>query len=112
MITPTEIPLTIYTRSAFDQGYDFWADTAHTQPYDFTPWAVTATLISASLSNSEAFDVDVEGGVVTLSLSEEETAALNDTVRTTYAITVTGTEGSPGGPYYIVKGEVTVVDVA
>jgi hypothetical protein len=107
VITPTEIPLTIYRDSAFDAQFNF--ANADGSAYDFTGWTIGADMSSPDPANADQFTVEVTGGSVILSLTYEQTAALNVNSRTNYTINGTGPGGS--GPYFLVNGQVSVVDV-
>lgn len=110
MITPTPIAISVYRDSAFDAEFDF--SNADGSAYDLTGWTIAAQTLSADADNAMDFDVDVdaEGGSVVLSLTNTETSTLNVNSRTSYTITGTAPDGS--GPYFLVNGQVMVVDVS
>jgi hypothetical protein len=110
MITPTNLPISIYRNSAFDAEFAF-ANTDGSA-YDLTDWTLWAETVSADSLNVLSFDVDVdaEGGSVVLSLTDAETSAMNVNSKTSYTIRGTAPDGS--GPYFFVNGNVQVVDVS
>lgn len=110
MITPTDYSLTIYRESAFDAEFDF--TNADGSAYDFTGWDLSAQLQSADPANATAFQISVDemGGTIVLSLTSDVTEALNVNSRTTYRIKAFGPDAS--GPYFLVKGNVSVIDVS
>jgi hypothetical protein len=109
VIVPSNITLDppIIIDAPWDGEYDFSNNDG--SPYDFTGWDVEASLFSAGSTNSVSFSVDVVGGAVTLSLTQAQTAALIDRMRTTYSIWMIGAVGGAHvgqGPYYLVTGDV------
>lgn len=109
MIVPSNISQKIYRKSAFDAEYDFTNKDGST--YDFTGWEITASLLSASSVNSVEFNVVVEGGTVTISLTGDQTAALKETVSTQYEIMMSKADGS-AGPYFLVQGNVNILGIS
>lgn len=110
MITPTKLPISVYRGSAYDQEFSF--TNADDSAYDLTGWTVLAHMNSADPKNGLTFSVDVDeaGGSVVLSLTDAETSALDVVPATSYVIT--GVDGSGNGPYFLVIGDVTIVDVS
>lgn len=107
MIVPSNIPLNpaIIINAPWDGEYDF--SNNDSTAYDFTGWVVSASL--SYVGGETAFSVDVEGGAVTLSLTQAQTAVLNDRLKTTYSISMSGDpdgDYAGEGPYYLVTGDV------
>lgn len=110
MITPTKLPISVYRASAYDQEFDF--TNADGSAYNLTGWTIKAQMNSADTKNALSFGVNVDavGGSVVLSLTDSETSTLDVVPNTNY--TIVGTDGDGNGPYFLVIGNVTIVDVS